>query len=162
MKNEIERKFLIKELPDLSGITPRRYERYFLEISPVEKRIQKVDDSYIYEEKSKVSELERSRDEKKKITEEEFNNLKQNGIGPLIRERFDLPTTPEVSIQIYKDKFEGLIRAEVEFASTEEAEAFVPFPWMGKEITSTLVGKDSKLVNLDREEFEEILKDLAE
>ena len=44
---EIERKFLMKKLPDLSGKDCICYERYFLKIQPdFEERIQKKGDTY--------------------------------------------------------------------------------------------------------------------
>jgi hypothetical protein len=59
MKNEIERKFFVKEMPDLSGIEPLHYERYFLERgNGKEIRISKINDSYVYEDKSEISDLE--------------------------------------------------------------------------------------------------------
>ncbi|MFH1399402.1 MAG: hypothetical protein ABIG95_04810 [Candidatus Woesearchaeota archaeon] len=40
--NEIERKFLVRKLPDLAGKESVRFERYFLKIEPYfEDRIQK-------------------------------------------------------------------------------------------------------------------------
>lgn len=39
MKNEIERKFFVKEMPDLKGIKPLVYERYFLKKNGMETRI---------------------------------------------------------------------------------------------------------------------------
>lgn len=157
MSSEIERKFLVKELPHLDATTSKVYERYFLETGPTEKRIQKVGDKYFYEEKSEISELERSRDQKKEISEEEFNNLKQGSEGPLIRERFDISSNPKISIQIYRNNFEGLVRAEVEFNSKEEATAFQPLPWMGKEITGLPIARDSALLGLSRDEFQKYL-----
>lgn len=48
-KNEIERKFYVKKMPDLSGIQPLFYERYFLKSTAGEEiRISKVNNSYKY------------------------------------------------------------------------------------------------------------------
>ncbi len=66
MKNEIERKFFIKEFPSLEGLEPLHYERYFLEReNGTETRIQKVDDKYFYEHKTEISGLERTREKKR-------------------------------------------------------------------------------------------------
>ena len=157
MNREIERKFFVKTMPNLSGIKPQKYERYFLERgNGTEIRISKVDDSYKYEVKREISALERTR-EKREITKEEFDRLKQGTHEAIIRDRYNIPSdhgsTHEIAIQIYHGRFEGLIRAEVEFESQEDAEAFVPLPWMGEEMTGLPIARDSKLLDLTEEEF---------
>ncbi len=158
MKNEIERKFFVKELPDLSSIKPLHYERYFLErTKEVEIRISKINDSYKYEKKLRVSKLERKR-EKKDITEREFNGWKAKGTEGILRDRYDISNNPDISIQIYRGRFEGLIRAEVEFESVKEAEDFIPPAWMGKEMTDLPIARDSKLIDLTPDEFKAYLE----
>jgi len=153
MKNKIERKFYVKEMPDLSGITPLHYERYFLQRSDGrEIRISKVNDLYFYEEKSEISALERTRS-KKEITEEEFERFKQDASEAIIRERYNISSHPDIAIQIYHGKFEGLVRAEVEFDSEDEAQVFIPPVWMGEEMTGLPIARDSKLLDLTVEEF---------
>ncbi len=157
MENEIERKFFVKKLPDLSSIQPLHYERYFLKRSDgEEERISKVNDRYFYEKKNEVSNLERSR-EKKEISSIEFEKLKQGVGDALIRERYDVSENPKVSIQIYHGKHEGLVRAEVEFISEEEANAFQPLDWMGREMTGLPIARDAKLLDLTAEEFRNFL-----
>ncbi|MEY4602349.1 MAG: hypothetical protein RL292_290 [Candidatus Parcubacteria bacterium] len=157
MKNEIERKFFVKEMPDLSGITPLHYERYFLlRGDGREIRISKVNDLYFYEDKSEVSALERIRS-KKEITEQEFEKFRQDASEAIIRERYDISSNPDISIQIYHGKFEGLIRVEVEFNSEDEAKAFIPLFWMGKEMTGLPIARDSKLLDLTNNEFKKNL-----
>lgn len=50
---------------------------------------------------------------------------------------------PKITLQIYQGELNGLIRAEVEFESTEEANEFIPLLWMGKEITGLDIARDS-------------------
>lgn len=160
MNNEIERKFFVKEMPDLSGIQPLHYERYFLERSKeTEIRISKINEAYKYEKKTRISKLERTR-EKKDITKEEFEKLKKDAGDGILRDRYDLSKNPDISIQIYRGRFEGLIRAEVEFKSVREAEDFVPPSWMGKEMTDLPIAYDSKLINLSTEEFQTFIQGL--
>lgn len=158
MLNEIERKFFVKEMPDLSGIEPLHYERYFLSrANGVEERISKVNEKFVYEKKAEISSLERSR-EKKEISEQEFNQLKDKASEAIIRDRYNISSNPEVAIQIYHGRFEGLTRAEIEFKSEEEAKSFVPLSWMGKEMTGLPIARDSKLLDLTNEEFQGYLK----
>ena len=154
MRNEIERKFFVKEMPDISGLQPLHYERYFLERSNGrEVRIAKVGDSYVYEEKNEVSDLERTR-EKREITRPEFEKLKEHSSEGIVRERYSISENPKIAIQIYHGRFEGLIRAEVEFDSEDAARSFVPLSWMGKEITGLPIARDGKLLDLSDEEFQ--------
>ena len=158
MQKEIERKFLVKKLPDLNDIRPFRYERYYLERGKgVEVRIQFVNGKYEWEKKFEKSALERST-EKKEISKSQFNALKRKATGAIIRDSYQLSQKPKTSIKIYSGRFEGLVRAEVEFDSIEEAKEFQPPEWMGKEITQSPLGRDAKLLDLTQEEFEKLLK----
>lgn len=157
MRNEIERKFFVKEMPDVSGINPLHYERYFLRRgNGEEERISKVNDKHYYEKKSDVSALERER-EKRDISANEFLVMKQRASGAILRDRYDISENPKISIQIYHGKYEGLIRAEVEFGSEEEAKKFRTLSWMGKEMTGLPIARDAKLLDLTDEEFRNFL-----
>lgn len=157
MPNEIERKFFVQRLPDLTGITPIHHERYFLHRDEgVEERITKKDGRYVYEQKTEVSELERSQ-EKREISEKEFNTLKKDTSDAIIRDSYLLSKRPHITIKIYRGRFEGLIRAEVEFETPEEAASFTPLPWMGEEMTGLPIARDSKLSHLTAEEFRKYL-----
>jgi CYTH domain-containing protein len=71
----------------------------------------------------------------------------------IIRERYDVSNKPKISIQIYHGKYEGLVRAEVEFDSEEEARSFKPLNWMGIEMTDLPIARDAKLSTLTETEF---------
>lgn len=150
MSKEIERKFLVKIMPDLSGTKLEEQERYFLELGTIEKRITKINSKYFYEEKSG------SEKNVKGIQEAEFERLKSKAIKNLKRKNYILSKTPSVSIKVYGGEYEGLVRAEFEFETVEEARKFAPPEWVGKEITETNLGRDGELVQLKQGEFKEI------
>ncbi len=158
MKNEIERKFLVKKMPiDIQKRAPRKYERYYLEVSSdFEDRIQKVDEKYYREKKKMISELERTK-EKEEITQEEFEHLKIDCEEGIVREGYEVSSNPNITIKVYKGRFEPLIRAEVEFKTAEEAESFKSLDWMSREITNSALGRDSKLIQLSDSEFRKLL-----
>lgn len=152
---EIKRKFLVKEMLDLSDKKPVRYERHYLKSEDgVEERVQKKEDVFEYEIKKRISDLERTKD-KKIITEEEFDALRENASEAIIRDSYKLDENS--SIKIYKGRFEGLIRFEIEFDSKEEAEKYIPAEWLGEEITHSPLGRDSELLKLTESEFKELL-----
>lgn len=156
---EIERKFLVKSLPDFGYQKSIWYERYYLERgNGIEKRIQKKGDKYEFEELNEISELTRDK-VRKEISEAEFNKLKADAKESIIRESYLVQDfKPEISIKIYHGKYEGLIRAEIEFASEEDAINFEQPNWFGAEITNTPLGRDSRLLDLTSEAFKELLR----
>jgi CYTH domain-containing protein len=156
-KNEIERKFYVKKMPDLSGIKPLSYERYFLKSDKgIEIRISKVNNTYKYEKKIEISHLERTR-KKREISKEEFDILKKDASEAVIRDRYNISYNPDIAIQIYHGRFEGLVRVEVEFDSEENARKFIPLPWMGDEMTGLPIARDAKLILLSESEFKKYL-----
>ena len=158
MLNEIERKFFVKALPDLDGITALHYERYFLKREKgIEERISQINDSYQYEKKVHLSDLERTR-EGKEITKKEFDLLKEKASTVIVRDRYNISENPKIAIQIYAGKFKGLIRAEVEFNSSEEAKIFQPLSWMGNEMTGLPIARDSELLDVTEEEFKKYIQ----
>lgn len=152
---EIERKWILSSLPDVGNQLPVHYERHFLFIGEgVEIRVQKKGDKFEFERKVESNDLTRV-GEKFEITEAEFNHFKQNAVGSIERESY---IVEGVSVKVYKGKHSGLIRAEVEFNSEEEAEKFKPLDWFGEEISDSPLGKDKKLSQLSSEEFNQLLK----
>ena len=153
MKQEIERKFAIKEMPDLSGKQPIVYERYYLRIEDeIEERIQKKGEKFEREIKKQLSDLSRTT-EKTVLTQDEFEDLKKGAKKSISRDSYMISNAPDVTIKIYHGDFEGLVRAEVEFKSEAEARTFKPLDWMGREISNLPLGKDSSLIQLSNEEF---------
>ena len=89
-------------------------------------------------------------DIKEEISEERFLELKQTSKGPIIREKFDIESN--LTIVIYPSL--SLMRAEIEFETVDEAKAFVPFPWMGEEITNLPIARDKTLLGLSQAEID--------
>ena len=155
---EIERKYLVKQPPDLSAVVCREMERYYLSSNEDEEiRIQRVDQSYSYERKVKTSKNGRTK-ELHAITKTVFDELKQSASRAIVRSSYDLGHN--LSIKIYHDTYEGLMRAEKEFANEKEANACQPEPWMGPEITESPLGRDSRLLTLNQTQFKEHLDGL--
>lgn len=152
---EVERKFLVKTLPELKGLKPKWYERYYLYVSDaIEVRVQKKNDKYFWERKVKTNLLTRE-NQVIEITEGEFARFKNYADVRIVRQSFQI--NEALSIKIYHEDFEGLIRAEVEFDDEDVAQVYVLEKWMGLEITNTVLGKDSSLIKLKRDEFLELI-----
>lgn len=146
---EIERKFLPTEIPfDLHQLPSAECERYYLYADErTEMRIQKKGELYELEHKvqSKESPLRRE-NSKITLTQSEWDILKAKAEGHAITySKFRLPFEGG-SIKRYSGKLEGLFILEVEFKTLEEAHAFQPEAWMGRELSEQKLSRDSGLI----------------
>ena len=157
MSQEIERKFLVTIMPDLSTSKRVPYERFFIFRNGVtELRAQQKGDTYEIERKTMINNLtaEKIRME---ISQPEFEALRPLASEIIIRDGYKLSSDPVISLKVYHGRYEGLVRVEVEFFTEAEAYAFQIPDWFGKEITDSVVSRDAKLVNLSDEEFKKFL-----
>ncbi len=157
MAKSITRKFLIKELPDLSDKTKDIYQRYYLyNNNSVVIRVQKINENYELERKSNETDLVRE-GETIKITKDEFEVLKQYSTQSIERDSYQIQENPSIVLRIYHGEYESLIRAEVNFHSEDEANSFEPLDWFDREITGTPLSQDGYLLQLSKEEFLKLL-----
>lgn len=133
---EIERKFLIHQPPEnLEAYPSQILEQAYLCTDPVV-RVRRSDDTYTLTYKSKGL---MSREEYNlPLTAESYTHLKKKADGNIIQKRrYRIPCEGDLTIEldIFSSPFEGLILAEVEFISEEQAKAFLPPDWFGEEVT---------------------------
>ena len=133
---EIERKYLIKKLPeDLAQYPHMEMEQAYLCTEPVV-RVRKEGEDYVLTYKSKG--LMVREEYNLPLNEEAYRHLIQKADGIIIsKKRYLIPLTDRLTIEL--DIFEGdlapLKLAEVEFETKEEAESFLPPKWFGKDVT---------------------------
>lgn len=143
---EIERKFLIKELPsDLDAYPHSTLEQGYLCTTPVI-RIRK--DGEKYELTYKSSGLMMREEYNLPLTKEAYQHLLSKVDGNLIsKERYRIPldNTHIIELDIFGGALIPLILAEVEFSSEEDAMAFLPPDWFVKEVTSDPAYQNSNL-----------------
>lgn len=157
---EIERKFLVREIPDLKDIKPIRYERYFIQNTELQQiRVQKRGNVFEKEIKKKINTFEYEK-YKEIITEEEFSKIASKCKKSIIRDSYLISNNPNITIKKYFGEYEGLIRAEIEFNNIDELNVFEIPKWIGKEITGTILGNDNKLIKLDRNKFLQIMQEI--
>lgn len=133
---EIERKYLISELPaDYTSYPHTELEQGYLSTNPVV-RIRKSDDQYFLTYKG--SGLMIREEYNLPLTKEAYLHLRPKADGILIhKNRYKIPYQNKYTIEldIFLDELAPLILAEVEFDSEEEANAFLPPEWFGKDVT---------------------------
>ena len=123
---EIERKFLIKKLPDnLTSYKARKIEQAYLCTDPVVRVRRDNDDYYLtYKSKGMIVREEYNFP----LTKEAYGHLLAKADGNIItKTRYEIPEKDNLTIEldVFEGKFDGLLLAEVEFASEEEALGYI-------------------------------------
>lgn len=132
---EIERKFTVKSVPEnLNAYTCLSLEQAYLSIEPVI-RIRKENDTFYLTYKG--SGLLAREEHNLPLTETAYEHLLPKCDGNVIsKKRYHIPyLSYRIELDIFHSPFEGLIIAEVEFGSVEEAEAFIPPEWFDTDVT---------------------------
>lgn len=135
--SEIERKFLIDNFPNnLNFESKNEIEQYYIVNSKdLTIRLRRYNNKYFITFKSGSLMV---REEKEiEIKQQDFEELKN--IAPknkIIKTRFIFfDRQYKVELDIFKDELEGLIIAEIEFKTEQEAINYNPPNWFGKEVT---------------------------
>lgn len=136
---EIERKYLIKEMPkDLSDYAYHTLVQGYLNTSPVV-RVRKENDSYYLTYKG--SGLLTREEYNLPLDEESFLHLIGKADGNVIsKRRYQIPYSCNgksflIELDVFEKPFAPLVLAEVEFLSEEQSENFIPPEWFDKEVT---------------------------
>ncbi len=134
---EIEKKFLLKELPGkLYGYPSVFIEQGYIVITANEElRIRKGNGAHILTFKKGTGttrhEIEIG------ISEEQYDEFKPCVVGtPISKTRVKYPYREHtIEIDVYKGGLEGLITAEVEFSSPHDMQEFSPPSWFGEDVS---------------------------
>ena len=175
---EIEKKYLIKELPDLTQFKCHEIEQGYLTRKPT-LRIRKKDDAYIFTYKSKIigssEEININDEVERPLTKEAYEKLRKKTEGYLIHKtRYLIPIRAEyknrgrenaaggsfpeellIELDVFHDRLEGLIFAEVEFPDEETAVEFVAPKWLGKDVSDDKRYRTGYLSELEKYEMYE-------
>ncbi len=146
---EIERKFLIKKLPDnLTSYKARKIEQAYLCTDPVVRVRRDNDDYYLtYKSKGMIVREEYNLP----LTKEAYGHLLAKADGNIITKiRYEIPEKDDLTIEldVFEGKFDGLLLAEVEFASEEEALCYIPPEWFGEDVSNSTKYHNSTLSRL--------------
>lgn len=145
---EIERKYLITQLPaDYTSYPYHFIEQGYLSTEPVV-RVRREDDTYYLTYKSKG--LLAREEYNLPLTEESYHHLVKKADGHILtKKRYLIPVKGSdhltIELDVFEGMFKGLILAEVEFPSIEEAEHFLPPDWFGEDVTFSGEYQNSRL-----------------
>ena len=149
---EIERKFMIKRLPEnLTDYPCLHIEQGYLNTSPVI-RVRKEEKAYYLTYKG--SGMMAREELNLTLSQESYYHLREKVDGKIISknryliplphpsfvENQGFPKPPAdsqltIELDVFNPPFAPLIIAEVEFGSKEAAEAFIPPDWFGEDVT---------------------------
>ena len=138
---EIERKFLINELPtDLASYEKIEIEQGYISNKPTI-RIRKANEGGPIVNNEHEFE----------ITREEYNHLKEKLKRDVLKKmRYLIPLEGGLvaELDVFKERFEGLVFAEVEFPSIEASNSFVKPHWLGKDVSDDKRYKNAQIIKL--------------
>jgi CYTH domain-containing protein len=136
---EIERKFLVAELPaDLAQHPGERIEQGYLAIAPdgVEVRVRRRAGQATLTVKSGPGQVRT--EEEMAIDERRFDALWRLTEGRRVsktRHEIPLHDGAVAELDVYDGELDGLLTVEIEFSSLEASERFAPPSWVGRELT---------------------------
>ena len=133
---EIERKYLLKELPKLETYENHKIEQAYLCTSPVV-RVRREDEAYYMTYKG--GGLMAREEYNLPLNKEAYEHLVKKADGNVIsKTRYLIPVEWEglvAEVDVFESPFAPLVMAEVEFESEEQANRFTPPEWFGEEVT---------------------------
>lgn len=142
---EIERKFLVKKMPDLNKYSFKTLEQGYLCTSPTV-RIRKEDDKYYltYKCKTDIGEDNIAREEYNlPLSKEAYEHLLSKADGNIIsKKRYLIPlgrnkegSDLTAELDVFAPPFAPLVFAEVEFPTVAEAHSFEKPDWLGEDVS---------------------------
>lgn len=90
------------------------------------------------------------------LTEDEFKTLVSAVGTQKSVQRLHFKLNEQIELKVYQGRHDGLIRAEVEFDSIEEANNYTPTFEHSGEITNTPIGRDVLLAHLNEDEMKQL------
>ncbi len=133
---EIEKKYLLKKLPDFNSCQYHKIEQAYLCTDPVV-RVRREDDTYYMTYKGRGMLV---REEYNlPLNKDAYEHLKAKADGNVIgKTRYMVPLSESglvAEVDVFDEPFAPLIMAEVEFESEEQANTFMAPEWFGEDVT---------------------------
>lgn len=145
---EIERKFLVRDMPDLSKYPVRLIEQAYLNYSPtIRIRHDQSDTAEKYELTYKGSGIYAHQEDNLPIDAATYQHLLEKHDGSIIRKkRYMIPVGKYTAeLDVFEGDLSGLVFLEVEFPTEEEERRFIAPSWFGEDVTSTGLYSNARL-----------------
>ena len=154
---EIERKFKVFALPNLSEYKYHEIEQAYINDDPVI-RVRREDDTYYMTYKG--SGMLAREEYNLPLNKESYDNLSGYTKHRIIsKRRYLIPYGDHtIELDIFKGELEGLVIAEVEFDSVDEANGFTAPDWFSEDVTYDKNYHNSNLCRMDDATLKHLLK----
>ncbi len=146
---EIERKYLVREIPPLADCRRLHMQQAYISVSPVI-RVREIaegeETQYVLTVKGPGFVVREEHE--LPLEPEEFEALMRKRDGRVIeKDRYLLPLTEELTaeLDVFHGELEGLVTVEVEFADETAMQGFVPPAWFGTDVSNDIRYKNSYL-----------------
>ena len=142
---EIERKFVTTPPENYEFFPCHEIEQAYLCTEPVV-RVRKEDDTCYLTYKSKG--LLAREEYNLPLTKEAYTHLLTKADGNILtKKRYLIPVREDLTVEfdVFEGKFAGLMLAEIEFTSEEDAREFPPLSWFDRDVTWSGEYQNSRL-----------------
>lgn len=141
---EIEKKYTVKNLPNLEKYRFHFIEQAYLNRNPV-MRIRREGNEFYFTYKG--SGMMAREEYNLPLNEASYNKLLPKREGRVItKKRYLIPFEKyTIELDIFEGELSPLVIAEVEFLSIEEAESFIPPDWFDEDVTNNPMYHNSNL-----------------
>ena len=137
MTKEIERKFCVRKMPDLTVCTGVEISQGYISVGEngPEVRLRRKGKRF-YQTVKQGKGVQRTEVEVE-LSRAQFDNLWPLTAGRRVEKvRYEIAEGIwTIELDVYCGRLKGLVVAEVEFETLDESSSFVPPPWFGREVT---------------------------
>lgn len=147
---EIERKFLVNELPKNLGSYPHKnFEQAYISTSPTIRIRQEGDDYFLtVKGAGNIKKIEYNLE----INKDQYENLLPKISGNYVTKiRYFIPLENNLTaeLDVYLKNLKGLYTVEVEFDDLDTCNNFIPPSWFGKDVSKEKKYKNTSLSKLE-------------
>lgn len=149
MTKEIERKFCVQKMPDLTACTGVEISQGYLSVGEDGTEIRlRVKGEQFYQTVKQGKGVQRTEVEVE-LSRAQFDSLWLLTEGRRVEKvRYEIVEgTWTIELDVYHGRLKGLVVAEVEFETLGESARFVPPLWFGREVTDDDRYKNAVLAN---------------
>ena len=151
MTKEIERKFCVQKMPDLTARTGIEISQGYISVGEngPEVRLRRKGERFY--QTVKIGEGVQRTEVEVELSRAQFDTLWLLTAGRRLEKvRYEIPEGVwTIELDVYRGHLKGLVVAEVEFETIDESSRFVPPPWFGREVTDDSHYKNAYLALME-------------
>ena len=137
MAKEIERKFCVRKMPDLTACTGVEISQGYIAVDEddTEVRLRRKDKRFY--QTVKIGKGVQRTEVEVELSRAQFDTLWPLTAGRRVEKvRYEIAEGVwTIELDVYCGRLKGLVVAEVEFETVAESSRFVPPPWFGRDVT---------------------------